>query len=194
MKKFTVLFLVAAMAVVTGSATAVQAANQNCGGLVEIIATLPYEEVDSAELSHLMLMREEEKLARDIYAAMDEMWDMRIFGQIMWAEQNHMNALFALFEKYDLDLALECDGHCIKRTLPIRNGKHDPTGVVYMGEGGLGAPQREPAKNRWYLQPPALIGKGDHVMLMDFSPQRLRIRLFLKDGSVLDDFTLNSRE
>ena len=102
MKKFTILFLVAVMAVVTGSTTAVQAANQNCGGLLEIVATLPYEELDSAELEHLMYMREEEKLARDVYDAMEEMWGLRIFGQIKWAEQNHMDATFALFEKYDL--------------------------------------------------------------------------------------------
>ena len=50
-----------------------------------------------------------------------------------------------LFEQHQLDLVCEADGHNIKRTVPIRNGKRDPTGVVYIGEGGLGVPQRQPA-------------------------------------------------
>jgi len=49
-----------------------------------------------------------------------------------------------LFEKYNLDMACEADGHTIKRTPPIRNEKLDPTGVVYIGEGGLGVGQRTP--------------------------------------------------
>ena len=100
MKRTSVLILVATLAVVSG----VQAGNGtgNCGGLLGIIEELPFEEVSAAELADLTLMREEEKVARDIYGAMDELWGMRIFSQIKWAEQAHMDALFALFEKYDL--------------------------------------------------------------------------------------------
>ena len=43
-----------------------------------------------------------------------------------------------LFEQYNLDLACEADGHCIKRTLALRGDKEDPTGVTYIGEGGGG--------------------------------------------------------
>ena len=50
-----------------------------------------------------------------------------------------------LFDKYHIDIALESDGHCMKRTAPIRHGKKDPTGIVYVGEGGLGVGQRK----RW---------------------------------------------
>ena len=39
-----------------------------------------------------------------------------------------------LFEKFNLDLVVESDGHVIKRTVPIRNEKKDPTGIVYVGE------------------------------------------------------------
>ena len=38
-----------------------------------------------------------------------------------------------LFETFNLALACEADGHCIKRTVPIRDGKEDPTGVIYIG-------------------------------------------------------------
>ena len=39
-----------------------------------------------------------------------------------------------------------------KRTVPIRDGKKDPTGIVYVGEGGLGVGQRKPDGNRWYIK------------------------------------------
>ncbi len=35
--------------------------------------------LSESEIAGLQFMREEEKLARDVYAAMDEMWGMRIF-------------------------------------------------------------------------------------------------------------------
>ena len=43
-----------------------------------------------------------------------------------------------MFEEFNLKLASECDGHVINRTVPIPGGKHDDTGVVYIGEGGFG--------------------------------------------------------
>ena len=57
-----------------------------------------------------------------------------------------------LYEKHNVDLVLESDCHCIKRTIPIRNDKPSPDGVVYLGEGGYGAPQRDPDLSRWYFQ------------------------------------------
>ena len=95
-----------------------------------------------------------------------------------------------VFEQYNVDLVLESDGHCVKRTVPIRNGKYDPTGVVYIGEGGLGAPQRDPKLDRWYLQPPGFASRGDHVQLLDFAPGGLRMRVLMSDGSIADDATI----
>jgi hypothetical protein len=81
-----------------------------------------------------------------------------------------------LFERFDVDLVLESDGHVVKRTVPIRDEKHDPTGVTYIGEGGLGVPQRVPDAERWYLQPPGMTARGHHVTVLEFSPQQLRMR------------------
>ena len=63
---------------------------------------MPYEDVSAAEEADLVLMREEEKLARDVYQAMDDMWGRRVFGKIMWAEQNHMNAILEILNKYGI--------------------------------------------------------------------------------------------
>ncbi len=82
-----------------------------------------------------------------------------------------------LFEKYNLDLALESDGHAVKRTVPIRAEAEDPTGVIYIGEGGLGVPQRDPNSDRWFLQGPGMSGKSHHVVLVSFDKESLRSQI-----------------
>jgi len=101
----------------------------------------------------------------------------------------HAKVWVPLFEKYNVDLALESDGHCIKRTVPIRNGKMDPTGVTYIGEGGLGAPQYHPKNDRWYLKG-GLVDRGNHMMILDFQPSHIGIDVMLLNGSILDSFKL----
>jgi len=73
-----------------------------CGGLLTIVADLPHEEVDVTEEADALLMREEEKLARDVYLAMDDIWGLRVFRQIGWSEQNHMDAVLAVLDKYEI--------------------------------------------------------------------------------------------
>ena len=67
------------------------------------IDTLPYEPLHDEELAALVLMREEEKLARDVYLRMYEIWNQRIFNNIADAEQTHMDAVLRLLEKYGLN-------------------------------------------------------------------------------------------
>jgi hypothetical protein len=61
------------------------------GGLVSLSA---------AEEATLTFMREEEKLARDVYISMFETWEDRIFSNIAVSEQRHMDALLQLLVKY----------------------------------------------------------------------------------------------
>jgi len=99
-----------------------------------------------------------------------------------------------LFEAYDLDLACEGDGHNIKRTPPLRDHKIDPTGVVYIGEGGLGVGQRTPKASRWYLNSPqAKTGQGHHVQLLTFDQEQLAYRVILLGGKVFDEHFLPVR-
>lgn len=81
-----------------------------------------------------------------------------------------------LFEKSDVDLVMESDGHALKRTVPIRDDKFDPTGVTYIGEGGLGAPLRRPRRDLWYLQPPGMVSPGLHISMLDVSAEGVVIR------------------
>lgn len=99
-----------------------------------------------------------------------------------------------LFEKFNVDLVCEADGHCIKRTLPIRDGKHDPTGIVYVGEGGLGVGQRSPKSDRWFVQPPGMVGHGHHVQALTFSRDELLYRCIMLDGEVRDEYRRKPRK
>jgi hypothetical protein len=73
-----------------------------CSGMLEPLAGLPAQDVSGAEQADLVYMREEEKLARDVYQALDGLWGLRAFGNIGWAEQNHMDAILALLDKYGI--------------------------------------------------------------------------------------------
>lgn len=94
-----------------------------------------------------------------------------------------------LFEKHNVPLVCEADGHCIKRTAPIRGQRIDPTGVVYIGEGGLGVGQRSPKGDRWFLNSPlAKIGQGHHVHMLTFSKSEINGKVIRLDGTLFDEF------
>ncbi len=95
MKKITMITVVFALA-----ATSVLVAE----GVREVELT-PAAEADSMELTlssqedGILLMREEEKLARDVYLALYEMWGSRTFQNIARAEQQHMDAVAYLMQQ-----------------------------------------------------------------------------------------------
>ena len=55
------------------------------------------------EESSLQYMREEEKLARDVYVALGDRWGLRVFENVARAEQRHMDAVVALIEEVDVE-------------------------------------------------------------------------------------------
>jgi len=61
-----------------------------------------WQAVDADERSDLLYMREEEKLARDVYLAKDDQWGLRVFRNIARAEQSHMDVILALLDKYEI--------------------------------------------------------------------------------------------
>lgn len=48
-------------------------------------------------------MREEEKLARDVYASLYPLWNATLFTNISSSEQEHFEAVGALLDRYRLD-------------------------------------------------------------------------------------------
>jgi hypothetical protein len=59
--------------------------------------------LSAEEEADLLLMREEEKLARDVYLTLYEAHGLRVFRNISWSEQRHMNAVLSLLEKYGIE-------------------------------------------------------------------------------------------
>jgi hypothetical protein len=55
------------------------------------------------EVEGIMFMREEEKLAYDVYLAFGDLYGQPIFSNIASAEAQHMAAVLGLIEAYDLD-------------------------------------------------------------------------------------------
>lgn len=55
------------------------------------------------EIEHLLFIREEEKLAYDVYYTLYQKWGLEIFAKIMESEQTHTDAVKKLIVKYGLD-------------------------------------------------------------------------------------------
>jgi len=54
----------------------------------------------NADIEGLKFMREEEKMARDVYQTLDRQWNVRSFSNIAEAEQRHMNRVKMVMESY----------------------------------------------------------------------------------------------
>ncbi|UCE84343.1 MAG: DUF2202 domain-containing protein [Deltaproteobacteria bacterium] len=85
---------------VCGLSESVLAGGSDCkgkkaGGVEELT-------LSSTEAGTLTFMREEEKLARDVYLVMFACWGSKIFINIADSEQNHMDAIKTLLDKYGL--------------------------------------------------------------------------------------------
>ena len=62
----------------------------------------PTAELTAEEEMHILHMREEEKLARDVYREFGTLYDCPIFSKIAAAEQRHMDAVGMLIARYGL--------------------------------------------------------------------------------------------
>ncbi len=71
--------------------------------LCQRLAALPSPELSDAETKSLLFMREEEKLARDVYLGLNRAWDVPVFEFISKSEQRHMDAVGCLVLKYGLE-------------------------------------------------------------------------------------------
>lgn len=74
----------------------------NSDAIVQQLDGLPTTDLTDDEIAGLLRMREEEKLARDVYDVMEAKWDLQIFRNISNSEQTHMDAVLAVLERHDL--------------------------------------------------------------------------------------------
>ena len=59
-------------------------------------------DLSDLEIADLLFMREEEKLARDSYIVLHELWGEAVYSNISISEQQHMDAMEKLLDKYGL--------------------------------------------------------------------------------------------
>ena len=81
-----------------------QKQNMHSGNsMQEQIASLPKEAINIEERNGLILMREEEKMAHDVYSFLYDKWNIMIFNNIASSEQTHTDAVLKLLDKFDID-------------------------------------------------------------------------------------------
>lgn len=100
MKKHSILTIILVAVVICGLSDSSLAGygnliGNNAGG--QQILSLSQTETDT-----LNFMREEEKLARDVYLVMFTYWSSTTFTNIAESEQTHMDAIKTLLDKYGL--------------------------------------------------------------------------------------------
>ena len=76
--------------------------SQSLSAIQATVSSLPVEPLDSAEKQRIIFIREEEKLAYDVYQAMFDKYGVKIFQNIPNSELSHMEAMLTIINKYQL--------------------------------------------------------------------------------------------
>lgn len=92
-----------------------------------------------------------------------------------------------LFEQHGVRVAFENHDHTYKRTHPIRDGKIDPDGIVYIGDGAWGVGPRNPAApdDRWYLYKTA---GENHAVIVTLDGLNRHFSVIGIDGDLIDEY------
>jgi hypothetical protein len=70
--------------------------------LLSIATLVPAEALTPVETTSVLYMKQEEKMARDVYQALAARWDHVTFRNIAISEQRHMDAIDGLITRYGL--------------------------------------------------------------------------------------------
>ena len=70
----------------------------DAGALETALSTPPSTNLSDIEVEGLLYMREEEKLARDVYLTLYDQWNINIFKNIAASEQTHTDAVKILLD------------------------------------------------------------------------------------------------
>ena len=95
--------------------------------------------LDAQEAAALLFMREEEKLARDVYNVLYAAWGLPVFKNIAASEQRHMDAIKVLLDRYGLTAPALAPGKFSDSTLQalydklVAQGKLSVTEALKVG-------------------------------------------------------------
>lgn len=107
-KKFSIIAFLALILLPAGVMAAGSQGIGSPGGISEEKFITPSDSYVQAgpltddEIYWLTYLREEEKVARDVYLVLNEKWNLRIFTNIAASEQRHMDAIKTLLETYNI--------------------------------------------------------------------------------------------
>ncbi len=101
-----------------------------------------------------------------------------------------------LFEQAGVRVAFENHDHAYKRTYPIRGGRRDSTGVVYLGDGAWGAGPRPIGRDHqgveeWYLDRTASV---NHAIIVTLEQATARFEVRDSTGAKVDDLRVPKRQ
>ncbi|MEA3323141.1 MAG: DUF2202 domain-containing protein [Patescibacteria group bacterium] len=114
------LFVMSLVVIVTGCTTSQQETQEqqlqnvvsmNEGYVVDpsdnvhsrnLLENIEKSELSEEEKNGLILMREEEKLAHDVYTVLYEKWGQKTFNNIARSEQTHTDTVKVLLDKYEI--------------------------------------------------------------------------------------------
>ncbi|MBD3750447.1 MAG: DUF2202 domain-containing protein [Sphingobacteriales bacterium] len=97
----TITIISVALATLLFSCKKDEAATSN-NNITSTINAFPKESLSNEEISSLIWMREEEKLAYDVYITLYGQWNVKIFTNIASSEQTHTNSVLTLLNKYGI--------------------------------------------------------------------------------------------
>ncbi len=103
------------------------------------LATVPSGELSEEEREGILYMREEEKLARDVYLYLYDRWGLQIFQNIARSEQRHMDMVKVLIDRYGLEDPAKERGVFTNPELQalydelIERGNHSPEEALKVG-------------------------------------------------------------
>ena len=78
----------------------------SCNNDDSSVADLNNTNLTNDDNAALLFMLEEEKLARDTYTYLGDLWNINQFSNIKKSEQSHMNAVIVLLDQYDISYSL----------------------------------------------------------------------------------------
>jgi acid phosphatase type 7 len=94
--------------------------------------------------------------------------------------------LVPLFEKHGVRVALEHHDHTYKRTHPIRDGKVDEAGIVYIGDGAWGVSTRKgDSSDQWYIKQ---FKSERHAIIVTLTTGNSHFLAVNESGEVIDEY------
>ncbi|NPA81588.1 MAG: DUF2202 domain-containing protein [Epsilonproteobacteria bacterium] len=77
--------------------------------LNQVVDSTPIAELTQEQKDDLVFMYQEEKMARDVYKTLGDIWGAKVFYNIQNSEQKHMDSVKSLLEKYSIPVPVLSD-------------------------------------------------------------------------------------